>query len=347
MHDTVRIRLLLTQIQSQLQQQHLWQLSPPSDEALASTAPFCCDTLGFEQWLQFVLLPRLTALLDSEGTLPTKVAIAPMAEEAFKGQPQLQPLLHTIATLDAALSMTLQPTIEVIYEDEHIVAVHKPSGLLVHRSWLARKETEFAMQKTRDTVGCHVFTVHRLDRPTSGVLLFAKSSEVARTLSEMFANHHVEKRYLALCRGFVDEGAVLDYPLKEELDKIADKFADQDKEPQEAISRYQPLRQGQMPFPVSRYPSARYTLMELEPITGRKHQLRRHMAHLRHPIVGDTTHGCRHQNQLFRDQFELQRLWLICKSMSFDHPVTGERLTIETELEADWQQPFAAMGWDD
>ncbi|WP_240473428.1 tRNA pseudouridine(65) synthase TruC [Ferrimonas senticii] len=249
-----------------------------------------------------------------------------------------------IDVADAA-AVAPQRLLKILFEDAHLVAIHKPAGLLVHRSWLARKETEFAMQMTRDQIGCHVYTVHRLDRPTSGVLLFAKSSEVARSLSEQFANHQVDKRYFALCRGFVDEGGELDYPLKQELDRIADKFADQDKPAQEAMTHYQPLRQGEMPFPVSRYPCARYTLMELKPITGRKHQLRRHMAHLRHPIVGDTTHGCRHQNQLFRDRFAMQRLWLICMSMSLTHPVTGESLLLETELEDDWQQPFAAMGW--
>ncbi|MFI3247454.1 MAG: tRNA pseudouridine(65) synthase TruC [Ferrimonas sp.] len=233
----------------------------------------------------------------------------------------------------------------ILYEDDDLVAVHKPSGLLVHRSWLARKETEFAMQMTRDLVGCHVFTVHRLDRPTSGVLLFAKNAAVAHALSEQFAQHQVEKHYWALCRGFVEEGGELDYPLKQELDKIADKFAQQDKPPQEAITRYHPIRKGQMPYPVSRYSCAYYTLMALEPITGRKHQLRRHMAHLRHPIVGDTSHGCRHQNQLFRDKFGMQRLWLICKRMAFVHPVTQQRIEIETELEAEWYQPLMAMAW--
>ncbi|SHI10868.1 tRNA pseudouridine(65) synthase TruC [Ferrimonas marina] len=235
--------------------------------------------------------------------------------------------------------------IEILYEDEHLVAVHKPSGLLVHRSWLDRHETQFAMQMTRDAVGCHVFPVHRLDRPTSGVLLFAKSSEVARTLSAQLEAHQVEKHYLALVRGYLNQSGSLDYPLKEELDKIADKHADPDKAPQEAVTDYRPLRQVELPIPVSRYPSARYTLMHLMPKTGRKHQLRRHMAHLRHPIIGDTTHGDRHHNKLYRNEFDLQRLWLVAKGMGLRHPVSGTPLWIEAPLESQWQPLLARFGW--
>ncbi|MBY6186966.1 tRNA pseudouridine(65) synthase TruC [Marinobacter hydrocarbonoclasticus] len=235
--------------------------------------------------------------------------------------------------------------IEILFEDEHLVAVHKSSGLLVHRSWLDRHETQFAMQMTRDAVGCHVFPVHRLDRPTSGVLLFTKSSETARTLSEQMAAHQIEKHYLALVRGYVHEAGELDYPLKVELDDIADKMASQDKAPQEAVTRYRPLAQVELPYPVGRYATSRYSLMAMEPLTGRKHQLRRHMAHLRHPIIGDTTHGDGRHNKFYRDHFGVQRLWLIAKAMGFSHPVTGEPVWIETELEAEWMALFETFGW--
>ncbi|MCF1439634.1 MAG: pseudouridine synthase, partial [Shewanella sp.] len=164
----------------------------------------------------------------------------------------------------------LVPSIELLYEDDYLVAVHKPAGLLVHRTYLARKEKYFAMQMTRDLVGCHVFPVHRLDRPTSGVLLLAKSSEMANELCQQFAGHQVRKRYQALVRGNMHESGELDYPLKEELDKIADKFALQDKDAQSAVTRYQPLLNSEIPFSSGRYPSSRFALMALEPLTGRK-----------------------------------------------------------------------------
>ncbi|GGB62219.1 tRNA pseudouridine(65) synthase TruC [Shewanella inventionis] len=239
------------------------------------------------------------------------------------------------------------PEIEVLFEDEYIVAIHKPAGLLVHRSYLARKERFFAMQMTRDLVGCHVFPVHRLDRPTSGVLLFAKSSEVARQLCEQFADHSIKKQYLAIVRGNMHESGTLDYALKQEFDDIGDKHVDPNKAAQEAVTDYQPLLNTEIPFSSGRYPSSRYGLVRLSPHTGRKHQLRRHMAHLRHPIVGDTTHGDGKQNKFFREHFAINRLWLIAKSLQFVHPVTQQPMHIETELEPEWLTIFKAFGWDD
>lgn len=239
------------------------------------------------------------------------------------------------------------PELRVLYQDEHLVAIHKPAGLLVHRSYLARRERFFAMQLTRDLVGCHVFPVHRLDRPTSGVLLFAKSSEVANALCEQFANHSIEKQYLALVRGNMHESGVLDYALKVELDEVADKFANQDKAAQDAVTQYEPLLNTEIPYPSGRYATSRFSLVKLSPKTGRKHQLRRHMAHLRHPIIGDTTHGDGKQNAFFRAHFDFNRLWLIAKKLTFTHPVTLERLSIETELEPEWETVFSGLGWDD
>ncbi|AZG73953.1 tRNA pseudouridine(65) synthase TruC [Shewanella livingstonensis] len=249
---------------------------------------------------------------------------------------------------DTDLDDDLQPPhIDILFEDEHIVAIHKPAGLLVHRSYLARRERFFAMQMTRDLVGCHVFPVHRLDRPTSGVLLFAKSSEVARLLCEQFADHSIKKHYLAIVRGNMHESGTLDYALKQEFDDLGDKHVDPNKAAQEAVTDYQPLLNTDIPFSSGRYPSSRYGLVRLSPQTGRKHQLRRHMAHLRHPIVGDTTHGDGKQNKFFREHFNINRLWLIAKSLQFMHPVTQQPMHIETELESQWLDIFTEFGWDD
>lgn len=239
------------------------------------------------------------------------------------------------------------PDIQILFEDEHLVAIHKPAGLLVHRSYLARRERFFAMQLTRDLVGCHVFPVHRLDRPTSGVLLFAKSSEVANALCEQFAAHSVEKQYLALVRGNMHESGVLDYALKVELDEVGDKHARQDKAAQDAVTAFEPLLNAEIPYPSGRYPTSRFALVRLTPKTGRKHQLRRHMAHLRHPILGDTTHGDGKQNTFFREHFGINRLWLIAKKLTFTHPITETRISIETGLEPQWETVFTGLGWND
>lgn len=243
------------------------------------------------------------------------------------------------------LTDEVAPHIEILFEDDDVVAIHKPAGLLVHRSYLARRERFFAMQLTRDKVGCHVFPVHRLDRPTSGILLFAKSSEMANALCEQFAAHSIDKEYLAIVRGNMHEAATLDYPLKEELDDVADKDVDPNKAAQDAVTSYKPLLNSEIPFASGRYATSRYALVHLSPHTGRKHQLRRHMAHLRHPILGDTTHGDGKQNKFFREHFGINRLWLIAKKLSFNHPRTGERVAVETELEQEWLTLFDELGW--
>ena len=161
--------------------------------------------------------------------------------------------------------------LEIIYQDDWLVAVNKPSGWLVHRSWLDRDEKVVVMQTVRDQIGQHVFTAHRLDRPTSGVLLMGLSSEAGRLLAQQFEQHQIRKRYHAIVRGWLMEEALLDYPLVEELDRIADKFAREDKGPQPAVTHYRGLATVEMPVATGRYPTSRYGLVELEPKTGRKH----------------------------------------------------------------------------
>ncbi|MCG9782174.1 tRNA pseudouridine(65) synthase TruC [Vibrio brasiliensis] len=235
--------------------------------------------------------------------------------------------------------------LEIVYQDEYFVAVNKPAGMLVHRSWLDKHETQFVMQTLRDQIGQHVFPLHRLDRPTSGVLIFALSSEVASQVMPMFANHEMEKTYHAIVRGWILESGRLDYPLKVELDKIADKHASQEKEAQEAITDYQPLAQVEIPHSTGRFPTTRYCLMEMKPLTGRKHQLRRHMAHLRHPIVGDTTHGDGKQNKLFREVYDSHRLLLHASSLKFVHPFTQQEIIIEAGLDETWQKLCEEFAW--
>ncbi|MDU0356087.1 tRNA pseudouridine(65) synthase TruC [Paraglaciecola aquimarina] len=221
----------------------------------------------------------------------------------------------------------------IVYQDEYMVAINKPSGLLVHRSMLDKHETQFAMQMVRDQIGQHVFPVHRLDRPTSGVLVFALSADIARKLNEQFASQSISKTYLAVVRGHVPESGRIDYALKEKLDKIADKMAKQDKPAQQAVTEFSAMATFELPFAVGRYATARYSLVKLMPKTGRKHQLRRHMAHINHPIVGDTTHGDGKHNAFIRQQYALNQLALTCKSMSFVHPISDLPLTLSCELD--------------
>jgi tRNA pseudouridine65 synthase len=238
--------------------------------------------------------------------------------------------------------------IEILYEDEFLVAINKEAGLLVHRSWLDKGETRFALQLTRDAVGCHVYPVHRLDRPTSGVLLVAKSAAVARSLTEAFTERRVTKQYLAVVRGFMSEQGSVDYALSFKPDAIADKFANLDKPAQEAVTHWQRLAQIELPFAVSRkHDTSRYSLMRLIPKTGRKHQLRRHMKHLFHPIVGDTSHGDGRHNRFFRSQYECTRMLLHAQCLALSHPVTGEPLLIQAGLDEQWMNILEAFDWVD
>lgn len=223
--------------------------------------------------------------------------------------------------------------LEILYQDEHLIAVNKPAGMLVHRSWLDKHETEFVMQRLRDQIGQYVFPIHRLDRPTSGVLLFALDSEIATQMCIQFENKLVEKRYLAVVRGYLRGKDRIDYPLKPKLDKIADKFARADKEAQQAISDYRSLATMELPLQVGRYPTARYSLVQLTPHTGRKHQLRRHLKHIFHPIIGDTQYGDLHQNRAFADYFAVNRLLLHSESLTLFHPITKQKLEIVAPLD--------------
>lgn len=227
---------------------------------------------------------------------------------------------------------TLAVTLPIIYQDPYLVVVDKPSGMLVHRSFLDKHETRFVLQTLRDQLGCHVYPVHRLDRPTSGILVFAFSAEIARVLSEQIATGQWRKGYLAIVRGVIKSPGILDYPLQEQLDAIADKQARKDKAAQEAITRYLPLQQVELPFAVSRYPTSRYSMVALQPLTGRKHQLRRHLAHLRHPIIGDTSHGDGKHNAFFRQQYQSERLLLCAFTLHMPHPVSGVVLNLHAQL---------------
>ncbi|WP_318437478.1 tRNA pseudouridine(65) synthase TruC [Photobacterium leiognathi] len=235
--------------------------------------------------------------------------------------------------------------LEILYRDEYLIAVNKPAGMLVHRSWLDSHETVFVMQTLRDQIGQHVFPLHRLDRPTSGVLLFGLSSEIAAEMMPMFAGRDMHKTYHAVVRGWIKEAAVLDYPLKVELDKIADKNASEEKEAQPAVTAYEPLATVETDIAVGRYSTSRYCLVEMKPETGRKHQLRRHMHHLSHHIIGDVNHGDGRHNRMFREHYDCHRLMLHASRLQFAHPITGEPIDIRADIDETWQRVMSAFHW--
>lgn len=236
-------------------------------------------------------------------------------------------------------------TLPIIYRDEHLIAINKPSGLLVHRSEIDRHETRFAIQLLRDQIGQMVYPIHRLDKPTSGVLVFALSSDMARQLGDIFARHTITKTYLALVRGFAPEQGIIDHPLVEELDKYTDKKARANKPAQEAVTEYKCLAQIEFPFSIDKYPCTRYSLVQCKPKTGRKHQIRRHLKHISHPIIGDAKHGKGNHNRFFQEKFLCSGLMLSSTQMEFTHPVTEELLTLVAPLAPSFTQIIHQFGW--
>ena len=235
--------------------------------------------------------------------------------------------------------------LEILYQDTYLVAINKPSGLLVHKSPIDKHETQFALQLVRDQIGQYVYPVHRLDKPTSGVLLFALSSDIAKVMSELFRSNEVQKEYIAVVRGYTEESEHIDYPLKQMLDTKEQKKLGITKEVQEAETVYERLATVELPYAVSRYPVARYSLLKLLPKSGRKHQLRRHMKHVFHPIVGDTKHGRGEHNQLFREKFACHRLLLHANKIRFLHPVTKEEIVIEAGVDEIFKKMFEIFNY--
>ena len=234
---------------------------------------------------------------------------------------------------------------QIIYEDEFLIAVNKPSGLLVHPSWIASRNTPHLTGVLKQYLGHSAYTIHRLDRPTSGVIVFAKNKATAQKLNHLFAERKTQKTYLAVARGFVPEEGTVDYALKEKLDKIADKHANPDKPAQPAVSHFRCLATATVDIAVGRYPSSRYSLVEVKPETGRKHQIRRHLKHISHPIVGDTKHGDLRHNKAFVESFDSQRLLLMATELCFEHPDTGEWLTLSAGVDPKVERLFDELGW--
>jgi tRNA pseudouridine65 synthase len=229
----------------------------------------------------------------------------------------------------------------IIYRDAHLIAVHKPAGLLVHRSPVDPSETEFAVQLLRDQIGQYVYPLHRLDRPTSGILLFALDSEAAAGLSEQFLHHTIHKSYLAIVRGYAPEQAHIDHPVKAQVDKYT-----KASQPQGITDLYR-LATCELPIPNDKYPHSRYSLVELRPHTGRRHQLRYHLKHLAHPIIGDPRYGKRVHNDLFKTHFDSHRLLLASVELRFTHPLTQQPVHLQCLPSPDFMAVATHLGWAD
>ncbi len=233
----------------------------------------------------------------------------------------------------------------ILYRDDFFVAIHKPQGLLVHRSPIDKYETQFALQMVRNQINQEVYPLHRLDRPTSGVLLFGLSSEIAHKMQLLFQEGKVEKKYHAIVRGFISEQGTIDHPLRDIKDKYIKKRDQEEVVSREAQTEFERLEQIELPYSVDRYPTSRYSLVELSPKTGRRHQLRRHMKHLSHPIIGDPKYGKSRHNNFFREELKVSGLLLSAVNLSFQHPISKEKIVIQSNLDERFRELYAKFGW--
>jgi len=247
---------------------------------------------------------------------------------------QIHVTFHNITTPSTDKTSPPEPPLEILYRDERYIAIHKPSGLLVHRSPIDRRETRFAIQLLRDQIGQHVYPAHRIDRPTSGILLFGLDEEAGAALSILFQERKVEKTYQAVVRGHIPKSGIIDSPLHKYTDLDGHKKSTLT---QEARTDYKRLATSELPYPTERYSTSRFSLVELYPHTGRRHQIRRHLAHIRYPIVGDIRHGCNKTNKLARENLNIHRLLLAATKVSFPHPFKEKLIQIACQPDASFQ----------
>lgn len=234
------------------------------------------------------------------------------------------------------------PPLRVLWRDERLVAIHKPAGWLVHRSPLDPQEHRVVLQHLRDQLGRPVHPVHRLDKGTSGVLLLALDADAAAHLGRQWMAHGVTKDYLAFVRGWPPAQAEVDHPLRPD-------DAPADAAPQDARSSVRRLALLELDEPVDRYPSTRAALVLVRPHTGRRHQVRRHLKHLSHPILGDATHGKGAHNRRWAERLGAARLWLHAWRLTVRHPDDGRPLRLASPPDApdnaDWAALAAHPGW--
>ena len=217
--------------------------------------------------------------------------------------------------------------LEILYQDDYIIAVNKPHGLLVHQSPIARDAEEFALQILRNQLNKIVYPSHRLDRKTSGILVFALDKPTDRIMQQKFQNREVEKKYLALVRGFSPKEMTIDYALKNENEVL-----------QDAITHFKTLEYFEINVPFGKHKTSRYSLVEAIPKTGRMHQLRKHFAHIFHPIIGDRPHGCNKQNKFWLENFNMNTMLLHASELSFTHPYSDEPIIIKAEISEEFKR---------
>ncbi len=222
--------------------------------------------------------------------------------------------------------------LEIIYQDQDLVAINKPHGLLVHRSKYADEAKVFAVQELRNQIGQHVYPCHRLDRKTSGILLFALNPETNALMQEKFSNNQLSKTYIAIVRGFSPDEGIIDYALTNDKGKT-----------QEALTHFKTLAQSEINLPLGKFDTSRYSLVEVYPKSGRLHQIRKHFAHIFHPIIADRPHGCNKQNRLFKEKWGMDTMMLHAEHLEFEHPISKTPIHIVAKKSTEFERVLCLL----
>lgn len=239
----------------------------------------------------------------------------------------------SLPTESDALDVTV-PALNVLYADELLAVVDKPAGLMVHDSALARGETDFAADRLREQFGKPIFLVHRLDRATSGCLLLAFDRDTASRLGKVLMSREVEKDYWAVCRGWPEPSFIVDHDLDGGPGKPVKKSA---------ITHFTRLATTELALPSAGFDTSRYSLLCAQPQTGRFRQIRRHLKHLSHHLIGDTSHGDGRHNRQFR-MLGMHRMLLHARRLAFVHPASGERVEVHAPPDAEFTRALALFG---
>ncbi len=242
-----------------------------------------------------------------------------------------------MSEIEEAAPAAVEPALTLLYQDPWLAVVDKPAGLMVHDSKLARGEDDFLADRLREQLGRPIFLVHRLDRATSGCLLLAFDRDTASLLGKALMGGDVGKDYLAVCRGWpAEEAFTVDHDLDGGPGKLVKK---------QAITHFQRLATGELTVPVGEFATSRYALLRCQPQTGRFRQIRRHLKHLSHHLIGDTSHGDGRHNRNFRMQ-GVHRMLLHAERLRFTHPHDGQGVDVRAGLDAQFQRAFGLFGWD-
>lgn len=215
----------------------------------------------------------------------------------------------------------------IIFEDEYCLIINKPSNLLVHHSHYARNIEEDSLVELLKLKKIQAYPVHRLDRKTSGLILFSKFKENVSVFQSLFEKCEIEKRYLALVRGHIQKSGIINSPVKNDRGNYKD-----------AETHYNCIKHIELQIAVKPYDTSRYSIVEFIPKTGRMHQLRIHANKISHPIIGDPKYGNRHHNHMFMEEFEINNLFLHASSLKFIHPCTAEQLSFMVPVPNFWNR---------